>query len=145
MVVARVAMHDIAADGALVADLGVGDQLRHIDQQRAVLLQDLRGDQLVLRGHGANADRVAVELDALELAETIDIDQMRRLGKAQLHHRQQTMTTGEDLCVLMCGQQLDRVIHARRRVIFEFAWNHLLLPVVFIRGERRRSRRSTCR
>ena len=70
MVVARIAVRDVAADRALVAHLRIGDQPRALDQQRALVLQQLRPDQLVLGRHRADANRAALLADALQLRES---------------------------------------------------------------------------
>ncbi len=57
---------------------------------------DVRGsDDVVLRGHRTDHQRIGVATDALELADSTKIDQMLGRREAQLHHRDQAMTTGE--------------------------------------------------
>ena len=100
VVVARVAMGDVAANGAAVANLRVSDQQRRFDQQGQVFLQQGGGNQLVLRGHRANADDAAAFADAAQFGNAVDINQHAGLGKAQLHHGQQAVAASEQLGVV---------------------------------------------
>ncbi|MNT44012.1 hypothetical protein D3C72_1805110 [compost metagenome] len=94
-VVARIAIGDIAAQCADITDLGIGDHQRGLLQDRQ-MKGDVRGiDEIVLRGHRADDERIAVAADALELADAAKIDQMLGRCEAQLHHRDEAMTTGE--------------------------------------------------
>ena len=109
MIVTGIAVRDVAADGAAVAYLRVGNLTRGLDQQGAVLGQQRRPDEVVLAGHGADADLVALEADALEGADAIQIDQVRGIGKTQLHHGQQAVSARQQLrFTAMGGQQRQR-------------------------------------
>ncbi len=128
VIVAGVAVGNVAADRSLVAHLRIGNEPRALDQQRALLLQELRPDELVLGGHRADADRASALADALELGNLAEVDQMARLREAHLHHRQQAVTAGEQLrLVAELLQQAERVGNGSWRVILEFARNHRIL------------------
>ena len=94
-VVAGIAIGDIAADRADIAHLRIGDLQRGLAQERDLGGEKLGGDQLVLGRHGADDDVAAVGADALELGDAGEIDEVRRRGEAQLHHRDQAVAAGE--------------------------------------------------
>ena len=75
-VVAGIAIGDIAADGAAVAHLRIGDQKRGFVQDRQRFADFVGRQQFVLGGHRADHDRVAVAADALEPGDAMQIDQM---------------------------------------------------------------------
>ena len=54
----------------------------------------------MLGRHGADDDVVAVGADAFELGDAGEIDEMRRRGEAQLHHRDQAVAAGERAAVV---------------------------------------------
>ena len=65
---------------------------------------------------------------AFELGDPAQVDQVTGLGEAQLHHRQQTVSAGQQLGIVAeLRQQAERVGHRLRRVVVEFAGNHLPL------------------
>ena len=94
-VIAGIAIGDVAADRAHVTHLRIGDQKRGFVQDRQRFCHLVRRQQLVLGGHGADHDVVAVAADALEPRNAVQIDQMLRCGQPKLHHRDQTMATGK--------------------------------------------------
>ena len=63
-VVARIAVGDIAADGAAIAHLRIGDQVGRLLQDGQRLGDHIGGDDLVLGGHGADDDGLGLLLDA---------------------------------------------------------------------------------
>ena len=50
----------------------------------------------MLSGHRTNNDGAAVCVDATQFAQILEIDQVARLGQAQLHHRDQAVPAGDD-------------------------------------------------
>jgi hypothetical protein len=85
----RVSVRYRAADRATVPDLRVADLRRRVRQDRDLGLEDLRVHQVGVPGRGADHDLVAVDRDAGQLGEPGDVDEHRRLGQPDLHHRQQ--------------------------------------------------------
>ena len=69
---------------------------------------------------------VAVHLDALELGDARDVDQVRRRRQPLFHRRQQRMAARQDLAVGCRGNGLDRVGDAARPVVIEVM--HDVLP-----------------
>ena len=94
-VVAGIAVGDIAAERADIANLRIGDQQRSFAQDRDFRAEKIGADQIVLRRHGADDDVVAVGADAFEVGDAGEIDQMRRLRQPQLHHRNKTVAAGQ--------------------------------------------------
>jgi hypothetical protein len=135
VVVGRVAVGDVAADGAAVAHLRVGDQPGRLAQQRHPPLQDRRRDEVVLHRHRPDADGVAVLADATQFVDAVEVDQVRRLGEAQLHHRQQAVAAGQQLGITAeRAQQVQRLAHGAWCVVLEGGWDHRRLRLLF--GER---------
>ena len=127
-VVAGIAIGDIAADGAHVAHLRIGDQKRGFVQDRQRLGDLVGGQQFVLGGHRPDHDLVAVAADAFQPGDAVQVDQMLGGSKPKLHHRDQTVAAGERAGFVAQGrEQFDRIGHGRGPVIAERARNHRLL------------------
>src|SRR3569833_4207373 len=94
MIDAGIAVSDVAAEGAAIAYLRIGYLFGGFGQQRTFLLQQRRGDQLVLSGHRTDVKGAALFAYTLELFDAIEIDEVFGMGEAQLHHRQQTVFVG---------------------------------------------------
>ena len=87
--------------------------------------EQVRGDDLVLGGHRADDDVVAVGADALEVADAGEVDEVGRRREPQLHHRDQAMAAGKRAGVVAeIGEQGDGVGDGFRAVVGECAWNH---------------------
>ena len=70
--------------------------------------------------------RAAFFADALELGDPAQVDQVAGLCEAQLHHRQQTVSAGQQLGIVAeLREQAERVGQRLRRVVVELAGNHL--------------------
>ena len=87
---------------------------------------------LAMRGHGADGDRAALELEALHVFDLGQVDQDLGARQPELHHRDQRMPAGEKLCVFMLAQQADRL--ADRCRTFECETVHGLLYAAAARG-----------
>lgn len=125
VVIARVAVGNVTADGAAVAHLRVGDQLGGFCQQRHLGLQDGGIDQVVFHRHRSDDHGVAFFADATQLGNAVDVDQVLGLGKAQLHHRQQAVAAGQQLGVRpVLAQQGHGLTHALGGVVLETRWDH---------------------
>ena len=86
-----------AADGAAVADGGMGDQGHGLRQQRHVPAYQLAGAQLRVRRQRADADRVAGLRNAFQLGHARDVDQRAGVGQPERQRRQQRLPTGQQL------------------------------------------------
>ena len=113
---------------AAVAHLRIGDQQRGLVQDRQRFGDVVRGQQLVLGGHGADHDLVAVAADAFQAVDAVQVDQMLGGGEPELHHRDQAVAAGQRPGIVAQGrEQFHRIGHGRRPVIAERARDHRLL------------------
>ena len=73
---------------------------------------------------------VAVDpCDALQLGDTVEVDEVRETGEAERQQRHQALTAGEDLgLVAVVGEQADGLGDGLRRVVLERRWLHAILP-----------------
>src|SRR5438093_1855930 len=119
-----IAVGQRAADRSLVAHGGVADHGRGLRHDRAFALQHLRGLYLPVGGHRPERDRAAGLLDAGEPTHLAQVDEMLRLGEAQLHHRDQAVTTRQDRGVVELAEQLQGLRDAGGGVLLERGWVH---------------------
>src|SRR5439155_6016582 len=117
-----VGMGEPAADRADVPHLQVADALRHLGDQWVSVPQQLRFEQLAVRGPGADAQPRARRLDSLELGQVPDVDQPARLSEPELEERQQAVPPGDELRVL--ADRLERLGDALRAHVIEGSRNH---------------------
>ena len=94
-VVARIAVGDVAPDGAAVTDLGIGDHQGRLAQDRAGRAQEVGIDHLLLRRQRADHQCLALAGDPPQGGDVTQIDDMARLRQAQLHHRYQAVAAGQ--------------------------------------------------
>ena len=94
-VVAGIAIGDIAADRAHVAHLRIGDQKRRLMQDGQRFGDVVRRQQLMLGGHRADHNAVAVAADTLQRGDAMQIDQMFGAGEPKLHHRDQAVAASK--------------------------------------------------
>jgi hypothetical protein len=104
--------------GSAISWAGVG-------QQRQPGLQHRAGDEVVLDRHRADAHGRAAVLDAPQLVDAVQVDQVLGLREAQLHHRQQAVAAGQQLgFAAQAAQQADSLGHRARCVVIEGGWDH---------------------
>ena len=126
-VVRRIAIGDVAADGADVTDLRIGNLQRRLANDRRGRGKRVTADQLVLRGHCADCDSAAIHRDPLHGFHAGKIDKMADISNPLLHHRDQAVTACDHARVIPpFGEQADRSVNAVRPVICERTWNHAL-------------------
>ncbi len=65
-VAGRIGVRQCAAEGAAVSDLGVGEVLDGLGDQQGVLRDQGVVQHVVVRGHGADLDRVAAVADTAQ-------------------------------------------------------------------------------
>ncbi len=83
---------------------------------------------MVGRG-GADHQRAALHLDAVEPLDMGEIDQMRRAREPLLHDRQQSVAAGDHLGVFILDQEIGGLPHGPRTMIFEFVHEKSLIAV----------------
>ena len=95
-----VGVGDRATDRAPVADLEVADERDRLGEQR----HRLPGRGVVLdvglAGHGPDRERAVRPLDAAQLVDPVEVDDVLEAGEAQGEHRHQALPTGEHLGVV---------------------------------------------
>ena len=125
MVVRRVAVGDVAADGGAVAHERVRDHARGVEQNRIALRH--RGGFLELRlGHQrADAKEAVPLLERVEPGNAGDIDDVRGSGEPKLHHREQALAARHHLRVVESAEQAERLVQSARRMIVELRGNHV--------------------
>ena len=96
-----------AADRAPVADLEVADQRRRLGEQRhGVRRPSASCSTSAWRVHGAAPCRVPfVPLDAPQLVDPVDVDEVLEPGEAQRQHRHEALTAGEHLGVVAVARR----------------------------------------
>jgi len=127
----RVGVDDAADDRAAVAHRGMGDLAEGLGDERRGA-RDLLG-ALDGRLPRPRPDRqpAVVEADVVELVDVVDVDEVRRLGDAEVHQRHKTLTARQDARLLPGRRQHgDRLARARGTVVGERGRLHgsLLTP-----------------
>src|SRR4051794_2421602 len=117
-----VGVGDRAAERAARADGVVADPARGA-RQELVAGHELGVAQqldLAVAREGADAQRVAVAHHVAQVGDAGDVDERGRADEAEVHHRHEALTAGEDLGVLAeLGQALERVLDALHPVVLE--------------------------
>ena len=93
----RVVVGHRATDGAHGTDLAVANAVGQRSQCRNGRLDLGVGGHIRMARHGADHDGIAILADAGEVADTAQIHDLFRAGKAQLHGSQQGLATGQYL------------------------------------------------
>ena len=71
-----------------------------------------------MAGQCADAHRVAVERDAFQIVEPVNVDQHFRLGQTHVQRRHKALTTGEDTSfITVLVEQFQSVFHAGRSCV----------------------------
>ena len=95
-VIARVPVRDVAADGAAIPHLRIGNLKRRFAQDRQRRSQIVIGDQFVLGHHRADVRGAAADCDALHVFDGLKINEMAHFGHAQFHHRDKAVSACDD-------------------------------------------------
>ena len=119
-VLRRIGLTQGAADGSAVAHDRVGDHQLGIPEDREVAGEQLGFQELHVPCQGSDPDLAVLLTDECELRQVVDVDQVRRIRQAQLHHRQQAVPardhTGAGAELLERG---DHAVDARRALVVE--------------------------
>jgi hypothetical protein len=119
-----------------VAHRGIADHAGEFGQSRDRLADDGRSRHRIVGGGGADDQRTALHLDAVEPLDVRQVDQMRWAGQPLLHHRQQRMAAGDDLGVFILDQEIGGLPNGCRTMIFEFVHEMFLIAVRDVRYAR---------
>ena len=96
----RVAVDQASADRATVAYLHIRHLGGRLRQQRYLRLQHVRRLQCVMCREPTNRDRAVVLPNIGQTEQAANVDEVFRLGEAQLHDRDQAVSAGEQLRVV---------------------------------------------
>jgi len=119
-VLGRVGLAQRAAERPAVAHDRVGDHLLGVAEERVVLGDQLGLQQVDVPRQRPDPDLAFLLADVGELVELVDVDQVLRVGQAELHHRQQAVTARDDARLgAEPLERFDRALHARRTLILE--------------------------
>lgn len=115
----RVGVGQTATDRAPVANLRVGDEGHCRGQQRGVLRNEFAAFHGAVTSHRANAQRaIGQQFNAVQCSNPVEVNQHAGLGQPEVHHRDQALTTGQQLGVeAVFGQQLKCFIQRGRGVV----------------------------
>ena len=95
----------------------IADQAGQIGERRDVRLHVGRGRDIDVARHRADHDRAALHLDAGQFArDRVEIDDVVRRGKPQLHGRDQRLPAREDLRLFELAQHVRGLAQAGRAV-----------------------------
>ena len=122
-------MGQTATDGAAITDLVVRDVRDRFPQQRMREIESLVIQDIAPAHQRTDRDTIGADLDLAETRQFAEIDQQRRPGDAERHHRYEALTAGERLCLsVMVGEQFDCFVDRRGTGIFEGWKLHKLRP-----------------
>ena len=122
----RIGVGQTAAEGPPVADLRMGDEGDRLVEQRRRRGHQRVPLQAALARQGADPQgAVRVPPEEVELRHAVDVDQERRLGQPEIHHRDEALPAGQDLGVAAVpGEQVQRGIQRGRSLIVERSGLH---------------------
>src|SRR5438093_4701800 len=122
----RVVRADVAADGAAVANLDVGDLIADLAENRA--RARLCGvDDVGVGRHRTELERpVGTELDATQLTDVCQVDEDVRRGRTRLHHVDQSLATGECTSTVICAKKAHGFLNARGTSVLDLPQEHAL-------------------
>ena len=120
-VLGGVGLAERAADRAAVAHDGVGDHALGVGEDGEPGGQQLGLEQVPVARHRADPHLAAALLDVAELVrQRIDVDHVAGRREAELHHRQQAVTAGEQARVgTELPEQQQRMLDGRRAFVAE--------------------------
>ena len=123
-VLGRVGLAERAADRAPVAHDRIRDDPFRVVQNREVLTGRRRAEQLRVPDEGADPQLIVLDRNPGQPVDPVDVDQGFRLGQPQLHHRDQAVAAREHPGFgPEPGQQLERMLHARRSLVLHVRRN----------------------
>jgi hypothetical protein len=125
MVVGRIAVRQVAADGGEVAYYRIGDDLRGVVEQGIARPDQLGLFQLRFARERADPEKPMSLTDARQTRDSVDVHDVRGVREPELHQRDEALASREDLGVLAEPDQERRRLADRGRcVIVERGRNH---------------------
>src|SRR5581483_1868502 len=108
-------------------DMGHGQR-----DQRRVLRDMVRTLDLDVTGHCADLDRAAVDCDAGQPADAVEINQELRGRQPHIQRSHQALAAGQQLGIARrAAEQLDRLVHRPGLRVGKWRWLQALLPATF--------------
>jgi hypothetical protein len=92
----RVGVREASAQRPPLPDHVVADRRGGERQQRAAVLHDLRIGELLVPDQRAQLQRGARFVDAAEIRQIVDVDDLGGGGEARVHQGHQALAAGED-------------------------------------------------
>src|SRR6478609_8105994 len=102
-------MRERAADRAAIARLAMADMQETRAQQRQAPGHEFGKLEVALARHRADPDDVIALLDADEIRNAREIDQVIGLHEAEVHHRDERLPARKDLRVLESREKFERL------------------------------------
>ncbi len=130
-VLGGVGLADRPSERPAVADDRIGDDLLRVPEDRENLGEFVGFEQPAVAHEGTDANDLGFDRDVVEFVpEVVDVDQEFRIREPQLHHREKTVSAGDDAGIFSVPvEQLDGVLHSGCARVFERARNlHEQLP-----------------
>src|SRR6266436_8599062 len=94
-----------------------------------------------MSGQRADCDAAVFLANVIHVAKAPDVDDVAGLSQAQLHQGQQTMSAGQNFCLVAVAlNETQRVFQSFRCDVFELCRNHNALPLPFWTSFQMRSR-----
>ena len=122
----RVAVGDGAAERAPVPDERIRDPgCRGLDRTEG----ELGANEVGVAHERADDERAVVSSERVEIGDAVDVDELRRVREAGLHHREEALAPCEEPHLVAAGLGRDRLVDRARRHVVESGREHpLLLP-----------------
>ena len=118
-------MRQVSAESATVPDLRIRDRTGGFREEQRVLADERIAQQVVVGGHRADHQAVAVLAHPAKLVDPAEVDEDGRGGQPQSQHRHQGLPACDDLRVLSgLRKRRHRVVNRGRRDIVETRRNH---------------------
>ena len=96
------------------------DVEQRLAQQRLSGIRPVVVFELGVPDQGADPDVLGGDLDRVQAADPVDVDEVGRRGQAHVEDRDEALSAGEDLAVMAdLGEHGDGGVDAARRVVLE--------------------------
>ena len=88
-------MNQAPTDSSAIPDLHMADVARRFSQKWPALSDDCRPFENALPRHRSDAEFPIFNFQVIELVQAIEVNQLRRTRQAHVHHRNQTLSSGQ--------------------------------------------------
>src|SRR5712691_2529955 len=131
VVVGGIAVGEVAAERGQVSHEGIRDDLARVVEQGVAGADEVGLLQLRFAREGTDPEKAVRLADERESGDAVDVDEVPGAGQAELHERDEALTSGEDFGILteLC-EQSRRLGDRTWRVIVKSGRNHRGGPLV---------------